>query len=146
METVIVGVPSAILGVLVGGWITYRFALDLAKRQVFNQAATLFRASFTDELTQLATTSDDPHDILSAAQAKHVAAGFDFRWVLTERDRERFDSAWQKYYCADQDPRLPYLEKYSKHLSDEQAGIPKQERRKAATDRIEALLTLAEPK
>jgi hypothetical protein len=65
---------------------------------------------------------------------------------LTERERQRFDSAWQKYYFAEKDPRLPYLEKYSKHLSDEQAGIPKQDRRKAATDRIEELLKFAGPK
>jgi len=146
MDTAIVSMVAAILGALAGGWITYRFALDLAKRQMFNQAATLFRAAFTDELTKLTTTFDDTLKILKAAQAKHVAAVFNFRWVLAVRERERFDSAWQKYYCANQNPQSPYLEKYSESLSYEQSGIPKQERRRTAIDRIEELLRLAEPK
>ena len=142
----IFGVLSTILGVLLGAYVTYYFSLELTKRQLFNQAATRLRAAFTDELTKLTTTLDDPHDILKNAATKHVAAGFEFRWVLTEKDVERFDQAWQKYYCAEQDPRLPYLEKYSKHLSKEQSGIPKQERKRVAVDRIEAIIKLAQMK
>lgn len=146
MDTAIVGVLATILGALVGAWIAYHFSLELAKRQMFNQAAMQFRAAFTDELTKLTTGSDEPYDVLKNAEVRHVSAGFEFRRILTEKERERFDQAWQRYYCADQDPRQPYLEKYSEHLSDEQSGIPKRERRRTAIDRIEAILRLAQMK
>ena len=143
MDTAIVGVLATILGALLGAWITYRFSLELAKRHLFNQAAIQFRTSFVDELTKLTTSSDEPYDILKSAETKHVAAGFAFRWILPQKEQEQFDQIWKRFYCADQDPRMPYLEKYSKHLSDEQSGIPKGKRRQAAIERIEAILKFA---
>jgi hypothetical protein len=146
MDTAIVGVLATILGALIGGWITYRFSLDIAKRNLFNQLAVQFRTSFTDELTKLTTSIEETYDILKRAAAKHVAAGFAFRWVLQQKEREQFDQAWRKFYSADQDPKQAYLEKYSKNLSDAQSGIPKSGRRQAAIDRIEEILKFAKMK
>jgi hypothetical protein len=74
MDAAIIGIGGAILGALTGAWITYWFSIKIAKRQVFNQAASSFRSTFTHDLTVLTTTPDDPFDILSKATADRKIA------------------------------------------------------------------------
>lgn len=116
MDSGIIGVLGTVLGVLIGGPITYYFAkkliqkthksaLDLAQRQDFNRAADKFHDAFINQLNFLEyntnTGTGDTSNIggyLSAHYVgTHLKAFRIFKNSLSDTDRAAIDKAWEKY-------------------------------------------------
>lgn len=111
-------ITAAILGALVGAFITYRFALqlvrrqhelekDLADREARRLAAGRFRAAFAPTqafiyIAQKHGTHDRP-DVdahVKGALLGQGAAVEEFRPFVNLEDRPKFQQAWEEYRAA----------------------------------------------
>ena len=92
----------SLLGVLVGGLCTYRFALQLQRTASLREAGRRLREAFSEELATGTAPGFRP-DItfahaLEQAFSKHSVAVQEFSFHLPQRKRRAFQEAWQKYW------------------------------------------------
>jgi hypothetical protein len=89
-------------GVLLGAFVTYRFAAELAARNGKREAGRRLREAFSSEIALLhpATGSKNVNTIavLQSAFLKHSAAISEFRFYLSGKKLRAFDEAWRQYY------------------------------------------------
>ena len=116
MDSGITGVMGTVLGVLIGGPITYYFAkkliqkthrsaLNLAQRQDFNKAADKFHDAFINQLNFLehnvnsgtGDTSNIGEYLRAHRVATHLNAFRIFKNSLSDTDRVAIDKEWEKY-------------------------------------------------
>lgn len=98
----LIGGGFTAVGVLLGGWLTYRFSLRLAQFNAKREAGTRLRAAFAIELGALNPISTDKVEsvdrYLAAAFPKHREAVMEFAWYLHGAERKRFEAAWKAYH------------------------------------------------
>jgi len=94
------------IGLVVGGWITYRYSLRLLLKQEFIKSASDFRDIFLDTKYSLWSNIGDesgkPWKTINIAEKDfpiHEKAYFRFRGFLSENDRTTFDDTWNEYIC-----------------------------------------------
>lgn len=109
----------------------------------FDDAAKNFRASFTEDIVEVESGARDTFDILKSSFEKHKAAMLEVKIFLKGRKLKSFERAWQEYCCHEKYPNQPFLEQYSAKGQSLDMG---KKRRQLALERIERLLTFAEPK
>lgn len=108
---------SALLGALVGGFITYCFSLSLAEKQ-FQQlrqiskldakyaAAARFREAFAEELVALECDDlaySDITDFLRKAYSKHARAVVEFQALLGQEERRALQCDWNYFRFGEND-------------------------------------------
>jgi hypothetical protein len=164
MDSGIIGVLGTVLGVLIGGPVTYYYAkiliqethknaTDLTQRQEFNNAAAEFRNAFLYELIFLKHNACIPegertyttlNEFLFAGYVhRHLKAVEIFRNHLSTKDRANIEKTWQKYCKRPDDPNVLYFEQYStKNVSNER----ERELKELALERIEEILEFAKHK
>jgi hypothetical protein len=113
---------AALIGALVGAWITYRFSLGLIAKQNSMQAAADLRAAFAPTLAFvfIAKRHIGTHDRpdfnahLRNAVLSHGSAIEMFRPFVSKSDRSAYQKAWEEYqqeatkdiYDAAVEPRI----------------------------------------
>lgn len=137
---------SGLLGVIIGGVLTYLFSVRLEKRRNFNTIAERFRKAFVDEVNALRYTNEDPANILSGSFIKHESAVFELKHVLRGREGKRFEKAWIEYNPGVQHPGNHEPPSMSQYFSMQSPDIDTEEVRALAIKRIENLLRFAKPK
>jgi len=100
-------VIPAILGALVGAWITYRFSLGLIFKQNSINAAAKFRSFFAPTLAMIYLarhhgTHDRPDDdkFIKDNLILHAAAVEEFRPFVPAGKRSEYQQAWEEYRQA----------------------------------------------
>jgi len=133
------------LGALIGGIVGHRLALGRDKRKDFNDAAKIFRDSFTDEIRLLKKSRprrpdwsskepDTAYKIIKKALAAHDVAYISFKYFLNKHRQKAFDESWREY---------------SNHLSEYDSGgdyAKEKEIRKTILCRIDYLCNFAKMK
>ena len=103
-EIALIGIGGAVVGVLLGAWITYRFSLKLSDINVRREANRHLIATFHRELADIYPTPVNwPNDIQNYLSSKFTAlqaAVGEFRHYLPAEEWEAFDKAWFNYYCS----------------------------------------------
>lgn len=98
----LIGGGFTAVGVLLGGWLTYRFSLNLARWNAKHEAGARLRAAFAKELGALNPVSTDRIEsvdqYLTVAFPKHRDAVGEFAWYLKDTERKLFEQAWKAYY------------------------------------------------
>lgn len=93
-----------VVGTLLGGWVTYRFAICLSYRNAKREAGARLRSAFSTELGALDPVEGDKVDsvdkYLTAAFPKHREAVREFAFYLKAAERERFENAWNAFYLV----------------------------------------------
>jgi hypothetical protein len=142
-EIAIIGVAGTIAGVLIGAWITYRFALKLSQMAAKREAAIKFRTTFAQERTRLKTydhmTKPDGGDIIGEAFPKHLIAADEFRDYLAAKDITAFNKAWEEYDAGRKNGEYSHRFKDPKNTNPALPHI-------VALQCIEKLLEFARPK
>jgi hypothetical protein len=91
-----------LVGTLLGAFITYWFALRLAKTNARREAGRRLRDAFQPELTALnpVTGRKDLHieSVLQYARPRHNAAVLELQFHLPPEERASLQAAWRKYY------------------------------------------------
>lgn len=104
MDSSLIAVAGTLLGVLLGAWLTYRFAAVLANDAAKRFAGVKLREAFAPELAKFSQPDRlnmiISIDILENAFDKHQIAVNEFRFYLTGKELKAFDRAWRDYYCA----------------------------------------------
>lgn len=102
-----IAVVSAILGALVGAWITYRFSLGLVSKQNSINASAKFRATFAPTLAMIYLarhhgTHDRPDDdkFIKDNLLLHASALEEFRPFVPAGKRAEYQQAWEEYRQA----------------------------------------------
>ena len=107
---------TALLGTIIGGFITYIFTLRLSRNQMRQIAALKLREAFSEEIAilhpYLGNKNVNAADILTKALPKHHAAVAEFRFYLSKKQRANFDQAWIDYYSAEGDDRCAWFTQY----------------------------------
>lgn len=164
MDTGIIGVLGTVLGVLLGGPVTYYYAkvlietthknaINLIQRQEFNKAATEFRNAFLCELIFLKYNAGLPEcERTYTSLDEFLRAGYIFRHLkafdifkdhLPAKERDNINKTWKKYCHHPDNPEVLYFEQYStKNVSKER----EKEFKELALKNIEAILEFAEHK
>ncbi len=101
---------SAILGALVGAWITYRFSLGLIVKQNSLNAAAKLRAAFAPTLAMIYLarhhgTHDRPDDdkFIKDNLLLHASAVEEFRPFVPKSQGGEYQKAWEEYRKAARD-------------------------------------------
>lgn len=102
--TALIGVGGAIIGALVGSWITYRFSINLADIIDRRKANHMFIRTFHKELADVYPTPVNwPEDMNRFLRSKFTilqAAVGEFRYYLPTKEWDCFDDAWFRFYCS----------------------------------------------
>ncbi|MCF6187765.1 MAG: hypothetical protein L3J49_09900 [Desulfobulbaceae bacterium] len=131
---------GTVVGVIFGGYITYRFGILLSERKEFRIIARSLRRAFQDELLRLEKEEHiDTYEILAPALNKHEAAVFEFSQILPADKYAAFDKAWKEYYYDKKYHRIPLLEQYADNGSLDK----RKEYRKLAIERIRKIISFA---
>ena len=131
---------GGIIGALVGALLNHWFAKWRSKKDRIAYASKELRVAFADELSKLKNTSDNAYDILKTAYEKHDKAVSEFSNHLGCVAKRRFLNVRETYRCHPQNPGVPFLEQYSKHLGDVHLAT---QNRGLAVERISRLLSFA---
>ena len=103
-EIALIGVVGAVVGALLGAWITYRFSLKLTDINVRREANHRLIAAFHRELADIYPTPvnwpDDIDNFLRSKFSILQAAVGEFRYYLPVQEWKDFDRAWFNYYCS----------------------------------------------
>lgn len=117
-----------LLGVLVGGLCTYRFALHLQRVASLREAGRRLREAFSEELAAGTVPGFKP-DItfahaLEQAFSKHSVAVKEFSFHLSQRKRSAFQAAWRAYWEVGGSVRFfdYYMEPNAKELFSERVN------------------------
>ena len=107
---------TALLGTIIGGFITYIFALRLSRNQRYQIAALKLREAFSEEIAilhpALGNKTVNAVDLLLKALPKHHASVAEFKLYLSKKQRANFDKSWIDYYGAGGDDRCPWFTQY----------------------------------
>jgi hypothetical protein len=91
-------------GVLLGAFVTYRFAGNLARANARRDAGRRLREAFAPELGILDPVTGDKTvnvgQLLKHEFAKHRTAVTEFAFHLSGDERDRFEAAWSEYYLV----------------------------------------------
>lgn len=103
-------ITAAILGALVGAWITYRFSLGLVTKQNTINAAAKLRAAFAPTLAIIYLarhhgTHDRPDDdkFIKDNLLLHAVAVEEFRIFVSADNMGEYQQAWEEYRKAARD-------------------------------------------
>ena len=98
---------AAIVGALIGAWITYRFSLGLVTKQNAIEAAAKFRAAFAPTLAMVYLarhhgTHNRPDDdkFIKDNLLLHASAIEEFRIFVPKSKRSEYQVAWEEYRKA----------------------------------------------
>lgn len=101
-ELALISGGFTVAGVLLGSFLTYRFALSLARQTARREAGRRLREAFAAEIAALHPVSGDHtadvEQLLASAFLKHREAVTEFSFYLRPFERERFLEAWRSYY------------------------------------------------
>jgi len=90
-----------ILGTLLGAWIAFRFALEVAQRDSKKFAAKQLREAFAPEVARLQHLEEYDYwqvrDILESAFDKHQMAVNEFAFFLNSHKLKSLTTAWREY-------------------------------------------------
>jgi len=100
IDKIVVPFIAAALIAIFSSWLAHFFSERRDRRKEFNQAATDFQCAFLEAKQKL---RDDPKaDWSSILDSKvlleHERAYFRFKPFLSDKDRRRFDDAWNIYF------------------------------------------------
>lgn len=161
-EIALISGGFTLVGTLLGGFITYRFALRLAYINDKRLAGTKLRETFADVLSTLRyppegiTIGFAIPEILGESFPKHDMAVKEFRHFISGTEYDYFNKAWQKYYDYSRSPTATtpdkaehekrfqkhdhghYFSKYHSHNDSD--GVKK------AIENIENIISFTEPK
>ena len=132
-----------IAGVLIGGYISHRFAVIKMTYDTRLEANSKLRAAFGEELAILQRRTVDEIEtcsILEQSLIKHQMAVNDFLIHLRGKEASLFSEAWLCYYGYHEHGEKvehPFFEKYFHH--NDKAG------REKAIENIQAILSFANP-
>lgn len=103
-EIALIGVGGTIAGALVGAWISYKFAIQLAEINSRKEAARKIISTFHKELSDVYPFPINwPDDIDFFLRSKFTilnAAVGEFRHYLPPENWGEFDNAWFRFYNA----------------------------------------------
>ena len=163
MDSGIIGVLGTVLGVLIGGPITYYYAkiliqethknaMKIAQIQEFNKAATEFRNAFLPELIFLKHdaavekigSTDDISEVLRFGYIhRHLKALEVFKDYLFTEDRADIDKAWKQYCYNKDNPEILFFEQY---FTGSGSKSEKEAKKTLALERIEDIIKFAKHK
>ena len=153
-SSIFIGFVTTILGAIVGYFLSRKIsreaieasntnAINIMRRQEFNNASARLRDAFRDELLALNPALQVLRDIpalLEESFNKHRAAILDFSHFLAPETKSAFYDAWYTYYCppkARNENSIHFFEQYSSRGKNvEQVH----EIKSLARSRIEAIL------
>lgn len=137
----LITVGAALLGALITQLLSYRFALDLARRNSKRVAGMRLRETFGLELAILRNTKDNflkVADIIKARLIDQQMAVDEFRLFLTDEELTAFSKLWNEYYQQKyQGIELPMYREW-KYISEPSA-------RNKAIKLIEDIIAFTEP-
>ena len=95
----VIGGTIGLLGVALGGWLTYLCAIRIQEAARLDAAKDEFRKVIVPSLVQIqARIGGTPCFDLVDDRFTHLIAYHHFRRALAHRERDRFDKAWREYY------------------------------------------------
>lgn len=130
------GVVGALIGALLNHWLSK----SRGKHERFISASKVFRNAFSEELSKLMNSDEDPVTILQPAYLRHTAAVSEFSIYLDSGNKRKFTEAWNVYAFHPQNIEVPFLEQYSKYLGDVHAA---KQNRQLAVNRLDNLIAYA---
>jgi len=97
-----IGAIIGLVGVFIGSRLSTLTAIEIINRQTFNNAASIFRAAFVNEIFRLQKNikngSRVPDEIITLdVLISHEKAKIIFEPFLTKNELLRFNIAWEKY-------------------------------------------------
>lgn len=144
INNIITGIFT-LLGIGIGGIISYINSTKISDRKEFQKAAVDFHETFIDVLMFLdrryhceEDRDKTPFDIIDRYFPQHIKAMLRFRLYLPIGKRKRFTEAW-KEYAGDGERGEPYTSQYD---TPKIKGRPTRE---VALDRINNLLKFMNP-
>jgi hypothetical protein len=123
-DIAVIGSGFTILGALIGALATFYFAIELARRNAKWDAGRRLRESFAPELAVMHPDQGkqdvNVEQLLQTAFPRHSQAVMEFRFYLKEKEKQKFDRAWEAYwmvggsvrsfdYYMGEDPRQVFL-------------------------------------
>ncbi len=106
-EIAMIGVGGTVIGVLIGAWAAYRYSIKLSIANDKRIANRQLRSAFHNELKDIypnpANWPKNTLDIDPFLKSKFTTlqtAVAEFRYYLSIRELEDFDSAWLCYHCS----------------------------------------------
>ena len=121
-EIALIGGGFTLLGVLVGGLISYYFSTILINRQEFNKAAAEFRASFVDEFFRIRRNAGTLHERWGERSEEIAIANekakIIFEAFLPAAKLNGFNTAWGKYKEADTGGNSPLTEEGREKIAE----------------------------
>jgi hypothetical protein len=104
-EIALIAGGFTIIGTLLGGWITYRFAISLSRTNAKRDAGRKLRDAFAPELAALHPLQFNGGfnyaEMLRQAFDRHNMAVIEFEFYLFGKQLDRFKKAWNEYYEGD---------------------------------------------
>lgn len=149
MSEIIIAFISGSIVAILASFLAHILSERRDRLKEFNQAATEFKSTFIPEIRYLDYRySPDRRDMpgvyttLSNAFDRHEIAIIKFRLYLNRCERIGFDRVWDKYkYCNKKDNK-PYFMIYSEPNNI----LKKDKAKKEALEKLESILTFANPK
>ncbi len=161
MDTIfgaIIGVIGTLIGISLGGYISYKTSMFVTFTQSFNAAAADFRNAFTEIIRHASSNKiegdiwekDRIHIKLLEADIDIERAYIRFKHFLSNGERIDFKKAWDYYHCSDIDENL-LLEanKFVCYMIPPESSDKNKveiEKRELALERINNLLKFAKVK
>lgn len=103
-EIALIGVGGTVVGTLIGAWISYIFAIQLAEVNARKEAARKIISTFHQELSEIYPYPIKwPKNITAFLESKFTAinaAVGEFRYFLPGEKWGDFDNAWFRFYNA----------------------------------------------
>lgn len=102
MKEVIIPIITSIIGFMFGGYVSYRYAVELEKRKMRISSGAKLIAAFSEEwaMTHEGKWRKDinPEIVLQKAYIKHKSAAVEFGfWLSNNKERKAFDNKWKEY-------------------------------------------------
>lgn len=96
---------AALLGVFIGGFVSYYFSVKLISKQQGIIASANFRASFSYVISQMAISQNDSSiDIRALLNTtfNDLASAIEiYRPYIPSKERLSYQEAWERYYMPD---------------------------------------------
>ena len=131
---------AVLLGVFVGGFITYYFSVKLAAKQQRLISAANLRASFSYTISQMAIAQTDKNISIESLLVRTfpdlATAVETFRPFVHCKDRQAYQEAWENYYQVGRSVR--FFDYYMKDPLEKESKPYE-----VFTQRIEAFLKYA---
>lgn len=123
LEIAMIGVGGTVIGILIGAWATYRYSIKLSiandKRIANRQLRSVFHNELKDIYPNPVNWPKDTLNINPFLKSKFIAlqaAVAEFRYYLSTRELEDFDSAWLRYHCSPSYRKDKGYQEYSHYM------------------------------